>query len=124
MTVGRTQNRVKSVAVSRRCTKLEGEVGGAPRDREVFLLVVNEPLLERAALLMTMSRGFPSASAGIAMTIFSWYGPWEWPAWPAFAVIAWYAVVMWAVVQLVAAGDFGPLTCMLGFTFYAASRSR
>ena len=20
------------------------------------------------------------------MTIFAWYGPWEWPAWPAFAV--------------------------------------
>ena len=34
-----------------------------------------------------MSRGFLSALAGIAMTIFSWYGPWEWPAWPAFAVI-------------------------------------
>ena len=46
---------------------------------------------------MRMSRGFLSALAGIAMTIFSWYGPWEWPAWPAFAVIdlvfgtgAWY----------------------------------
>ena len=36
---------------------------------------------------MTMSRGFLSALAGIAMTVFSWYGPWEWPAWPAFAVI-------------------------------------
>jgi hypothetical protein len=34
-----------------------------------------------------MSRGFLSALGGIAMTIFSWYGPWEWPAWPAFAVI-------------------------------------
>ncbi len=34
-----------------------------------------------------MSRGFVSALAGIAMTIFAWYGPWEWPAWPAFTVI-------------------------------------
>ena len=34
-----------------------------------------------------MSRGFLSALAGIAMTIFSWYGPWDWPAWPAFAAI-------------------------------------
>ncbi len=28
-----------------------------------------------------------SALAGIGMTIFSWYGPWEWPAWPAFATL-------------------------------------
>lgn len=34
-----------------------------------------------------MSRGFVSFLAGIAMTILSWYGPWEWPAWPAFATI-------------------------------------
>lgn len=34
-----------------------------------------------------MSRGFLSALAGLAMTLLAWYGPWEWPAWPAFAVI-------------------------------------
>jgi len=34
-----------------------------------------------------MSRGFISALAGLAMTLLSWYGPWEWPAWPAFAAI-------------------------------------
>jgi len=21
------------------------------------------------------------------MTLFSWYGPWEWPAWPAFTAV-------------------------------------
>ncbi|HUP45893.1 MAG TPA: hypothetical protein VM779_10320 [Thermoanaerobaculia bacterium] len=34
-----------------------------------------------------MSRGFLCALSGIALTIFSWYGPWGWPAWPAFAVL-------------------------------------
>ena len=34
-----------------------------------------------------MSRGFACALAGIGMTLFAWYGPWAWPAWPAFAVI-------------------------------------
>ena len=34
-----------------------------------------------------MSRGFIATLAGIAMTIFAWYGPWAWPAAPAFAVI-------------------------------------
>ncbi len=34
-----------------------------------------------------MSRGFLSALAGIAMTLLAWYGPWAWPAWPAFTVI-------------------------------------
>lgn len=34
-----------------------------------------------------MSRGFISALVGLAMTLFSWYGPWEWPAWPASGVI-------------------------------------
>ena len=36
---------------------------------------------------MTVSRGFISALAGIAMTLFAWYGPWAWPAWPAFTLI-------------------------------------
>jgi hypothetical protein len=34
-----------------------------------------------------MSRGFVAALAGIAMTIFAWYGPWAWPAWPALTLI-------------------------------------
>jgi len=34
-----------------------------------------------------MSRGFVCALAGIGMTLFAWYGPWVWPAWPAFGVI-------------------------------------
>jgi hypothetical protein len=34
-----------------------------------------------------MSRGFIAALAGIAMTILSWYGPWAWPAAPAFGTL-------------------------------------
>ena len=34
-----------------------------------------------------MSRGFVCALTGIAMTLFAWYGPWAWPAWPAFTAI-------------------------------------
>jgi hypothetical protein len=34
-----------------------------------------------------MSRSFIAALAGIAMTLFAWYGPWAWPAWPAFTLI-------------------------------------
>jgi hypothetical protein len=33
-----------------------------------------------------MSRGFICALSGVAMTLFSWYGPWTWPAWPALTV--------------------------------------
>lgn len=36
---------------------------------------------------VTLSRGFIAALAGIAMTLFAWFGPWAWPAWPAFIVI-------------------------------------
>jgi len=35
-----------------------------------------------------MSRGFRCALIGVAMTLLAWYGPWEWPAWPAFTVIS------------------------------------
>lgn len=31
-----------------------------------------------------MSRGFRCALAGLAITIFGYFGAWEWPAWPAF----------------------------------------
>ena len=34
-----------------------------------------------------MSRGFISALIGLAMTLLAWYGPWAWPAWPAFTAI-------------------------------------
>jgi hypothetical protein len=36
---------------------------------------------------MRVSRPFLCSLAGIAMTIFAWYGPWEWPAAPAFSVL-------------------------------------
>jgi hypothetical protein len=35
----------------------------------------------------TLSRGFLCALLGIGMTLFSWYGPWAWPAWPAFTAV-------------------------------------
>jgi hypothetical protein len=34
-----------------------------------------------------MSRGFIASLLGIAMTLLSWYGPWAWPAWPAFTAL-------------------------------------
>ena len=34
-----------------------------------------------------MSRSFLSALAGIAVTLLGWFGPWAWPAAPAFFVI-------------------------------------
>ncbi|MFL6248201.1 MAG: hypothetical protein ACJ74H_19410 [Thermoanaerobaculia bacterium] len=34
-----------------------------------------------------MSRGFIASLAGIAMTLFAWFGPWAWPAWPALTII-------------------------------------
>jgi hypothetical protein len=34
-----------------------------------------------------LSRGFVCSLFGIAMTLFAWYGPWEWPAWPAFTAV-------------------------------------
>ncbi len=37
---------------------------------------------------MRLSRAFLCAMFGIAMTIFSWYSPWAWPAWPALGTIA------------------------------------
>jgi hypothetical protein len=30
------------------------------------------------------SRGFRNALLGLAITIFGYFGAWEWPAWPAF----------------------------------------
>ena len=34
-----------------------------------------------------MSRGFICSLAGIAVTVLSWFGPWAWPAFPAFALL-------------------------------------
>ena len=34
-----------------------------------------------------MSRGFLCTLFGLGMTVFSWFGPWEWPAWPAFGAL-------------------------------------
>jgi hypothetical protein len=34
-----------------------------------------------------VSRGFLSSLLGVGCTLLAWFGPWEWPAWPAFAVI-------------------------------------
>ena len=34
-----------------------------------------------------MSRGFLCTLFGLGMTVFSWLGPWGWPAWPAFGVL-------------------------------------
>ena len=36
---------------------------------------------------MRLSRGFLLALAGLAMTAFSWYSPWTWPAWPALTLL-------------------------------------
>ncbi len=35
-----------------------------------------------------MSRGFLCAAFGIAMTLFSWFAPWSWPAWPALTTMS------------------------------------
>jgi hypothetical protein len=34
-----------------------------------------------------MSRGFACALLGVGVTLLAWYGPWAWPAWPAFSAI-------------------------------------
>jgi hypothetical protein len=34
-----------------------------------------------------MSRGFVCSLVGIGVTVLSWYGPWSWPAFPAFALL-------------------------------------
>jgi hypothetical protein len=34
------------------------------------------------------SRGFTCAAFGLAMTVFSWFSPWAWPAWPALTTMS------------------------------------
>lgn len=36
---------------------------------------------------MPVSRGFLCILFGVAITVFAWFSPWSWPAWPAFAVM-------------------------------------
>ena len=36
---------------------------------------------------MKVSRGFVCTLIGLGMTVFSWFGPWAWPAWPALTVL-------------------------------------
>ncbi|HEX6177192.1 MAG TPA: hypothetical protein VF057_02445 [Thermoanaerobaculia bacterium] len=35
--------------------------------------------------MRTPSRAFVCSLIGIGMTLLAWFGPWAWPAWPAFA---------------------------------------
>jgi hypothetical protein len=37
---------------------------------------------------MRLSRGLLCALFGVAMTVFSWFSPWSWPAWPALGAMA------------------------------------
>jgi hypothetical protein len=37
---------------------------------------------------MKLSRPFLCCLAGIAMTLFAWYGPWEWPGAPGFSILS------------------------------------
>ena len=34
-----------------------------------------------------MSRGFVSTLIGLAITLFAWFSPWSWPAWPALTLL-------------------------------------
>ena len=51
-----------------------------------------------------MSRGFGSTLFGTAITIFAWFSPWSWPAWPALGVLR----LLWWVNPA-----FGPLIVLL-----------
>ena len=35
-----------------------------------------------------MSRGFLCALAGLAITLFAWFTPWKWPAYPALVALS------------------------------------
>jgi hypothetical protein len=37
---------------------------------------------------MKPSRGFLSALAGLAITLFAWFTPWKWPAFPALVALS------------------------------------
>jgi hypothetical protein len=42
-----------------------------------------------------MSLGFRCALAGVALTLLAWFGPWDWPGWPARTVLE-FALERWA----------------------------
>ena len=43
--------------------------------------------MTRAVTRFIPSRGFVHSLFGVALTIFSWYSPWAWPAWPALTML-------------------------------------
>jgi len=36
---------------------------------------------------MKLSRGFVCMLVGFGLTVFGWFGPWEWPDWPGLFVL-------------------------------------
>jgi hypothetical protein len=42
-----------------------------------------------------MSLGFRCALTGVALTLLAWFGPWDWPGWPARTVLD-FALERWA----------------------------
>ena len=69
-----------------------------------------------------ISRGFAAALAGIAITVLAWYGPWGWPAWPAFAVLelTFGNRVDWLELSLTARGFVIAGLIAINVTFWGA----
>jgi hypothetical protein len=82
-----------------------------------------------------VSRGFLCALGGVGLTLLAWYGPWAWPAWPAFVVID----VIWGshssfaelsytarsiAVALLIAVNVGVWAALLRLLFWLATRAR
>jgi hypothetical protein len=70
-----------------------------------------------------MSRGFVCAMFGIAMTLFSWFGPWAWPAWPALTTmrILVGAQTSFADLPYAARGAILVLLIAINIAFWAAA---
>jgi hypothetical protein len=47
-----------------------------------------------------MSRGFLSILFGLAMTLFSWYAPWQWPSLPALWMVRVFAGTQFNLADL------------------------
>lgn len=78
------RNFVPSAAAGAACWFMRiGFAAGAPSDLPQSQCHRPPP----ARTLAPMSRGFLCTLAGMAITIFAWFSPWSWPAWPAFAVL-------------------------------------
>jgi hypothetical protein len=45
---------------------------------------------------MKLSRAFICTLIGFTMTLFAWFGPWEWPAAPAFFILKTFFVTDYA----------------------------